>query len=175
MSFVRPEVGTFLKRWSEAIVWGLLTLLGLHALWLGLSEMAWVLILVGATLTTLGAAYTVGAILRIRLADPVPAEGVVQVDEARVAYFGPLGGAFIDMDDLNRVEITDRFWRLTASDGTQLNIPRGASGVDALPDAFTALPGYSIAASDWQRSGEPTVPADNVRTLTRETLPDRPN
>ncbi len=175
MSFVRPEVGSFLKRWSEALVWGALTLLGLHSLWLGLSEMAWVLILVGATLTTLGAAYTVGAVLRIRLADPVPAEGVVQVDEARVAYFGPLGGAFIDMEDLNRVEVTERFWRLTGNDGTQLNIPRGASGADALPDAFTALPGYSIASIDWQRATANSVPPDNVHALSAPTEPRRGN
>ncbi len=82
-------------------------------------------------------------------------EGVVVIDEARIAYFGPRGGGFVDLPSIVGVEIVTRphvppdsthAWVLSAEDGTRLVIPIGAEGADRLFDALSPLPGIDFDA-----------------------------
>ncbi len=179
MSLIRPELAERLHRWREPAVWGLTALVGAYWSVTGLAGSAWLLTLTGLLLAAVGAAFALGAVRRIRLADPVPAEGVVQIDEGRVGYFGPLGGAFIDVDNLDRVEITARFWRLSGVDGAQVNIPRGAAGAERLPDALSVLPGFTLGGKPLQRGGtrvmwERSVKVTPFRRIAPPRSPHRP-
>jgi hypothetical protein len=78
----------------------------------------------------------------------------VEIRERRIFYFGPYGGAVVDVEALSQVSIvtTDRgpaeddaFWLLDHDDGPEVLIPNAASGAAGLLDAFAALPGFSYA------------------------------
>ena len=95
------------------------------------------------------------ALRRMRLANATPAEGVVVIDEARIAYLGPRGGGFVDLPAVARVEIVTRphippasahAWVITTEDGGKLVIPLGAEGADGLLDALSPLPGIDFDA-----------------------------
>jgi hypothetical protein len=141
MSFVRPEATAAITRWREALIgaaavaigaWWFLGPGGLLG-WIGLAVM-----LGGVALIVLG-------IQRGRFRIPGNGPGVVQVDEGRITYFGPLTGGVVDLAELSRLEIdatgTPAHWRLTQPGQPPLYIPVTADGAEALFDAFATLPG----------------------------------
>jgi hypothetical protein len=153
-AFVRPEAAAALRRWREPAVWGALLALGVWMVWQGYSQLAPVSFVAGLAATATGASLLLGAIRRLRLRGEL-GEGVVVIDEARIAYFGPRGGGFVDLPAIVRVEIVTRphvppdsahAWVLTAEDGTRLVVPIGAEGADGLFDALSPLPGIDFDA-----------------------------
>jgi hypothetical protein len=100
----------------------------------------------GWALVALGAALALAALQRLRFGLHDGGPGVVQIDERRLSYFGPLTGGVIDLDDLTRLGIDGSshppHWLLTAP-GAVLAVPVNAAGAEALFDAFAALPGLS--------------------------------
>lgn len=152
MSFLRPEATAQVRRWAEPAVAGLVLAiifwvglsLGLTGRWLG-----WVVLAVlgPVVLMWFRAAYS-----RARLASTRDGPGVVEIDERRIAYLGPLNGGIADLDALSAVQIVttglgpfepDIFWVLHHADGPPVVIPTSAEGADGLLDAFAALPGFS--------------------------------
>ena len=141
MSFIRPEARTQIWRWRElliavgvlalGLVWGLGSggLLG----WLG-----WALVPLAAILGFVGLQRG-----RFRLGGGGP--GVVQLDEGRIAYFGPLTGGSVSAVDLTRLSLDPTakppHWVLEQPGQPPLYIPVNAAGAEALFDAFSALPG----------------------------------
>jgi hypothetical protein len=150
MSFVRPELAEAFARRREALLWAAALLAGVALLWRGWARSEPVTLLAGIACAGAGFALLRGALARMRLAAEEPGPGVVTVDEGRIGYFGPLGGGFVDLDALTRVELLarpTRAWRLTAEDGTRLSIPLGALGAEALLDALAGLPGLDLSAA----------------------------
>lgn len=154
MSFVRPELAARFRLWREAIVWGALLLLGLWMIWRGYRSLAPLPFVAGLAATATGASLLRAAVRRVRLHTDL-GEGVVVIDEARIAYFGPRGGGFVDVPAIVRVEIVTRphvppdsahAWVLVAEDGTRLVVPLGAGGADRLFDALSPLPGIDFDA-----------------------------
>lgn len=144
-----------LLRTREAVVWTALTALGLYLLARGLSPFAPVLLGFGLMVTFTGLALLVSALQRMAFRVETPGEGLVEIDEGRISYFGPRTGGSVGLTALLRVEIASRphlppdsgfAWILTAEDGSRLVIPLGAAGADHLPDALSPLPGLHLAA-----------------------------
>ncbi len=144
-----------LLRTREAIVWTALTGLGLYLVALGLSPLAPVLLGFGLMVTFTGLALLVSVLQRLAFRVETPGEGLVEIDEGRISYFGPRAGGSVGLTALLRVEIASRphlltdsgfAWILTAEDGSRLVIPLGAAGADRLPDALSPLPGLHLAA-----------------------------
>ena len=147
MSFVRPEVLAALYRWREVAGFAALGATGL-----------WLLLLGGVLLTAIGLLFVgtaaTGALLawrRVRFARDVDQPGVVEVDEGQIRYFGPHGGGFVAIPELQRLDILpdpagQLWWRLHPGLAAPLSIPVGAQGAEALFDAFSALPGLTPAA-----------------------------
>ena len=144
MSFVRPELAAGFRRWREPVVWGALLAVGLWMTWQGYSTLSPLSFVAGLVATATGASLLHGSLRRLRLIGEL-GEGVVVIDEARIAYFGPRGGGFVDVPSIVRVEIVTRphvppdsphAWVLSAEDGTRLVIPIGAEGADRLFDAL---------------------------------------
>lgn len=139
MSFIRPEVAAGLRQWRDALIGGAVALVGLRVAAVGSvfhMVLGGVLVLGGLAL-----AYTGVQRARLRGGD---GPGVVQVDEGRITYFGPLDGGSVGVSDLSRIEIEPKgfpspHWVLIGPDGA-LNIPVDAHGADALLDAFAVLP-----------------------------------
>lgn len=155
MTFLRPELAAWLRHWREPLVWGALLAWGLWLTWRGYARIEIVYFGPGLLMVAAGAALLRGALRRARLASEGPAEGMVVIDEARIGYFGPHGGGFIDLPSVVRVEIVTRphaagasahAWIITADDGTRLAIPLGAEGADGLVDALSPLPGIDFDA-----------------------------
>ena len=170
MSFLRPELAARLHFWREPIVWGALLTAGLILVWRGYARLEPLLFVLGLLLAAAGLGLMRGALRRLRLSAGAPAEGVVVIDEARIAYLGPRDGGFVDLPAVTRVEIVSRphlpassphAWVITADDGTRLTIPLGAEGADALIDALSPLPGIDfdagVAAVNARRPGRATV------------------
>lgn len=146
MSFIRPEVAIFLKKWREAIIAGVILLGSLQAASATtgvVNALSWVTALIGAALFIEG-------VRRARLPDKSGGVGVVDVDERQITYFGPLGGGAISINELSRVKVrttdhgpavSDFFWEFTDRHGQRLTIPGDAENATALFDALTALPG----------------------------------
>lgn len=141
MTFIRPEAKAALWRWREVLAGLAVAALGL--LWatgprglLGL--VGWVLVAAGVVLVVTG-------VQRLRFRRTESGPGLVEVDEGKITYFGPLSGGSVAARDLERITLdpTGRppHWILTEPGHPPLQIPVNAEGSDQLFDAFAALPG----------------------------------
>ncbi|MFT3973220.1 MAG: hypothetical protein QM699_07160 [Amaricoccus sp.] len=155
MSFLRPELQARLHTWREPLAWGGLALAGAVLIVEGYAGLAPLSFLLGLLCTATGLGLLLPALRRVRLAAETPAEGVVVIDEARIAYLGPRGGGFVDLPSVARVEIVSRphippasahAWIITTDAGERLTIPLGAQGADGLLDALSPLPGIDFDA-----------------------------
>jgi hypothetical protein len=182
MSFIRPAATGAIRRWGEpAAAGGLVVLTG----WLGIGwagqggALGWIVLAAAALALFWLRAAVLGA-LAVR---PVTGAGLVVLREGEVGYMGPHGGGFMELDDLIRIDIyivapgQDPVWRLVGRSGSALVIPATAEGAAHLPEALTALPGFSdltavgVLQRDrpgrhviWQRAGQsPGLPANIAR------------
>lgn len=139
--FLRPEARAALWRWREVLVSAAILVLGFWWAASSFGVMRWL----GAIVATIGLALGIAAVQRVRFAQGGGGAGVVQIRERRLAYFGPLTGGVIDLDDLTRVELDGggrpAHWLLTGHGAQSLAIPVDAEGADDLFDVFAALPG----------------------------------
>jgi hypothetical protein len=140
--FLRPEVRAAFWRWREVAVSVALFALGL---WWALTGFG-LMVVLGWAVAALGATATYAAVQRLRFSRGGGGQGVVQVDEARVTYFGPFGGGAVELGDLARVDLdgssTPPHWWLMGGDGAVVAIPVDAEGAEALLGAFSALPRF---------------------------------
>ena len=139
--FLRPEARATLWRWREVIAGGVTLAFGLWWAASGVSPVRWLALPILAA----GSAIVWTGLQRQRFRRGGGGLGVVQIVERRLAYWGPLTGGMVDLDDLARLSLDPRgkpvHWVLTPHSGAVLHIPVDAEGGDALFDAFTALPG----------------------------------
>ncbi|MDF1856520.1 hypothetical protein [Pseudooceanicola sp.] len=142
MSFMRPEVALAARRWREALIGVAILAFGL---WIALAALG-ILIWLGWLFALAGLGLIAAGVQRGRFRIGHNGPGVVQVDEGQIAYFGPWNGGVVALSEI--VEITlDRgydplIWRLRQPGRAALEIPATAEGVEALFDAFTALPAF---------------------------------
>lgn len=155
MSFIRPDLRDRLHTWREPIAWGTLALVGAGLIWHSYADIAPLSFVLGLICLATGLGLLPPSLRRLRLASSTPAEGMVVIDEARIAYLGPRGGGFVDLPAVSRVEIVTRphippasphAWVITTDDGERLTIPLGAAGADGLLDALSPLPGIDFDA-----------------------------
>lgn len=145
MSFIRPEVVQFFRRWAETLI---MAGAGLLVLWFALSGFAFRSVLVSGGLFALAAvlfALTWIAAQKARLrrggADP----GVVSVEEARITYFGPEAGGEAHLEMIAEVAVCagrEAVWIVRQKGYPPLIVPAAARGAEALAEAFAALPGF---------------------------------
>ena len=145
--FLRPEARAFLWRWREVLVAGVVIALGVWWIFTGIGINRWL----GVIFTLIGLGWTYTAVQRARFAQEGDGPGVVQVRERRLAYYGPLDGGMIDVEDLTQLELDpsshpDPSWVLSGVGGQRIAIPINAAGADALFDVFAALPGIETAS-----------------------------
>lgn len=144
--FLRPAARAALWRWREALTGTGVVLFGF---WWGVGA-ATLVQWIGWAFVAIGLALLVGGIQRGRFRTDAEGPGVVQVDERRLSYFGPLTGGIIDMDDLTLLELDPQampgaHWILTGQGGQRVAVPVNADGADALFDLFASLPGIRTA------------------------------
>lgn len=141
MSFVRPEATKSLTRWRETLIGGAIVALGA---WWAISA-GGILSWVGYALLPIGAALSFVGVQRARFRAASGGPGIVQVDEGRVTYFGPLTGGMVDLAEMTRLTLDPTakpaHWGLFQPGQPALMIPATAEGADALFDAFATLPG----------------------------------
>lgn len=184
MSFLRPEATATVRRYAEPAVYVAIAAFFLwkavdavaSGAWLGLA-----LLVPGA----LAAFAAIGAVERALVArrSRAAGPGVVSVQEGRITYLGPHGGATVAIDGLVRVDVVieraggfspGARWELTDEDGQRLSIPASAANADALLDVLGGLPGFNnmsvvLAMSEregrrpvWRRSA-PAISAPPAR------------
>jgi hypothetical protein len=153
VSFVRPEAARAIRHYAEPALyaaiaafclWKAVSLLA-GGSWIGLAPLA-----VGAiaAFAVLGTAER--ALVARRSARSGP--GIVWVQEGRIGYFGPHGGATVAVDALVRVDIiagddpSESRWELTDESGQRLSIPASAAQAETLLDALGGLPGFNNMA-----------------------------
>lgn len=140
MSFVRPEAADSLWRWREVLA-GCASL-GIGG-WLAATTYG-ALFLIGCGALVAGLALIAAGVQRGRFRAGGGGQGVVDVDERQITYFGPFGGGSMAVEDLVEVSLDGSGnWLLRDAKGQHLLIPIKAEGADTLFDAFTALPGLS--------------------------------
>ncbi|WP_204115660.1 hypothetical protein [Shimia biformata] len=140
MSFIRPEARAALWRWREVLA--ALPVMALGAMWLSgfglLQIVGGVVLLAGVVLAFIGWQ-------RARFRSDQAGPGVVQVDEGRVTYFGPLNGGAVDLREVTLVSLDPtsrpKAWLIRQPQQPDLQIPVNATGAEALFDAFATLPG----------------------------------
>lgn len=153
MSLVRPEAVEAIRRYAEPAIFGLVAALCLWksvallaaGAWIGLAPLALGLL---AAFATLGTAER--ALVARRSASAGP--GIVTVQEGRISYFGPHGGATVAVDALVGIDIVIEGepavarWELTDEIGKRLAIPASAANAGALLDVLGGLPGFNNMA-----------------------------
>lgn len=140
MSFVRPEVARSLQRWRETLIGAALLIGALILLQDSFGGRFWI----GVLVALFGAGLVITGIPRARARGLGGGAGVIEVDERRITYFGPLSGGAMALEDVVRLAADPgRRWVLTSSDGELMTIPMDAEGHEALFDVFAALPGLS--------------------------------
>ena len=144
--FFRPEARAFLWRWREVLTAGAVAIFGL---WWALNA-AGMNVWLGYLIVAVGLAWGAAAVQRARFAGDGDGPGVVQVRERRLAYFGPLDGGIMDVDDLTQLTLDptshpDPSWILSGVGGQRIAIPINAAGADDLFDVFAGLPGIRTA------------------------------
>jgi hypothetical protein len=154
VSFVRPEVAEAIRRYGEPAIYAAIAALCLWkgvallaaGAWIGLAPMALGLV---AAFAVLGTAERALVARRSAAAGP----GIVTVQEGRISYFGPHGGATVAVDALVRVDIVtgdddagDARWELTDEMGKRMSIPAGAANAGTLLDVLGGLPGFNNMA-----------------------------
>ena len=161
MSFLRPEAVATLRRWGESAAAGGSALL---FAWWGVPD-----VLAGDIFGWFFLAIAVGSLIWLRAAAvralaarPATGAGAAVIREGEIGYMGPWQGGFLDVDDIVRVEIyhvqggSDPVWRLVGRYGQALSIPANAEGAGRLPEALTALPGFSdLSAVAAMQRGQP--------------------
>lgn len=145
--FLRPEARAFLWRWRD--VWLGLAVVS-FGLWWGLNSVGAVVWL-GWLLTAAGGIWAAAGVQRGRFRQKGDGPGVVQIRERRLAYFGPLDGGVMDVNDLTLLELDPTahpapVWVLTGISGQRIAIPVNAAGAEALFDIFSALPDIKTGA-----------------------------
>ncbi len=145
--FLRPEAKAQLWRYRDVIAGAGIAILGLYWALTRYGILSWI----GWIMVAGGVIWLLGGLQRalFRRGDDGP--GVVQIRERRFAYFGPLDGGVMDVDDLTVLEIDpsshpDPSWVLTGIGGQRLAIPINAKGAEELFDVFAALPGIKTQA-----------------------------
>lgn len=146
MSLIRPEIRAAAWRGREMLTGLGLALLGAWASVGSFGLLRWLGIVV--VLASLAFAYT--GWQRMRLRPRATGQGVIEVDEGRITFWGPLDGGSVGRDALRSVSLDHgnhpATWVLRETDGTTLHIPVNAGGQDALLDALDTLPGLSSGA-----------------------------
>lgn len=140
--FLRPEVRALAWRYRDMLLGLILLALGLF--W-GLRSFG-ILQWIGYGLAAFGTIWAVAGVQLARFRQDGEGPGVVQIRERRLAYFGPLEGGVMDVDDLTMLEIDPGSypapsWVLSGVGGQRIAIPINAAGADDLFDVFAALPG----------------------------------
>ncbi len=153
---IRPEIRAGLWRGREMVA-GAGT--GLFGLWIALSTFG-VTRWLGAAILLAGLALILAGWQRMRLRPKEQGLGMIEADEGRITYWGPLDGGSVERDLLSAVAIDlgsyPPVWVLSQQGGPELHIPVTAAGQDALVDTLNSLPGLSAArlASARERGGD---------------------
>ncbi|MDP5084488.1 MAG: hypothetical protein NWQ23_03635 [Yoonia sp.] len=140
--FLRPEVRALAWRYRDMLLGLALLALGLFWALRSFGILQWI----GYGLIGLGLIWAIAGAQRARFRQDGGGPGVVQIRERRLAYFGPLDGGVIDVEDLTQLEIDpsshpEPSWVLTGIGGQRIAIPINAAGAEELFDVFAALPG----------------------------------
>ncbi|MBW7920552.1 MAG: hypothetical protein H3C51_00430 [Rubellimicrobium sp.] len=142
---IRPEVMAALVRW-RGVLGALAT--GAFGFWLAARFFGSIAV-IGWGLLVLSPVLLLIAVQRRRFADAGgDGPGLVELVEGRIGYFGPSGGGFVALDDLEEILLAGageaRVWLLRGA-GAELAVPLGAEGAEVLFDAFVSLPGVTAA------------------------------
>lgn len=177
MSFFRPEALAALGRVAEpvltAVLAGWLVFRALDST--GLAAAALLALAGGAAVWSVAAAGR--SVMAARSHGRTPEAGVVEIDEGRIAFFGPESGGVVALDSLVVVAAvpgpdgSPAVWSLLTEDGTRLSVPAGARGAGRLPDTLAALPGFDSLAAPRLLS---RVPPGGSAVLWRRPRRPRP-
>lgn len=146
MSFIRPEVETFLRSYGEVFAGILLAAFGLYFV----MQTGWVLQGLGGVLIFTGITIAYTAYRRARFPHASDGPGVVEVDERQISYFAAFAGGTVSIEALARISIVtqdagpmgyDTVWHFEEDGGGALHVPASASGIERLFDAFAPLNG----------------------------------
>ncbi len=142
--FIRPEVLAALVRW-RGVIGAVAT--GAAGWWLATRWFGSIAV-IGWGLLALSPVLLLVAVQRQQFADAGgEGPGMVEVVEGRIGYFGPAGGGFMALDDLDEILLAgpegDRVWILRSRGEPDLSVPLGAEGAETLFDAFVTLPGVT--------------------------------
>ncbi|SNR65448.1 hypothetical protein [Puniceibacterium sediminis] len=139
---IRPGAKRELRRWRDALAGAAVLLVGLYwGFFTGGGLLHWM----GYAVALGGLAVAFAGIQRARFRQGEGGPGVVEINERRISYFGPLTGGVVDLDDLDALSLDQGekppHWVLVQSGQPPLHIPLTATGAEALFDAFATLPG----------------------------------
>ncbi len=144
-TFIRPQVQAWFRRWRETLAAIAVASLGAWWAFASAGLLAWI----GGALALGGVAVAGASFQRTRFRSHGGGVGVVQLDEGRLTYFGPLTGGSLDLRDITEVAHDPQgrppHWVLRSPE-TTLAIPVDAEGAEALFDAFSQLPGLDLRA-----------------------------
>ena len=151
MAFIRPEIRDTLTRWRAALIGGLIACFG--AYWT--LRTGGLFMIIGVVVLLLGLALLWDGVRRARFPAGGGGLGVVELDERRISYLGPLGGGSLSLNELVRIQIvrtdngqfrSDVLWQFMDRDGQRLAIPTNAEGADRIFDALAAFHGVDYEA-----------------------------
>lgn len=163
--FIRTEAKATMWRFRDVIGGAVVLCLGGWMVWQGFGFVPWL----GVITMALGVALFVTGLQRARFRQGDDGPGVVQITERRLAYFGPLQGGVMDIEDVSMLAFDPSghpapYWVLTGPENREIAVPITAKGAEALFDTFAVLPGMR---TDKLLAVLNTLPAEKVVIWSR--------
>ena len=144
MSFTRPEARAVIWRWREALTGTCAVALGLYWVLVPGGLLHWV----GYTVVAAGLLLAFAGLQRGRFRTGAGGVGVVQIDEGRISYFGPLSGGSVALSEMSMLSYDSSarppHWILHQPREADLYVPVNAEGADTLFDVSASLPGLRL-------------------------------
>lgn len=139
--FIRPELKAAAWRLRDVLTAVCICGLGAWLVYGGRGVLPWL----GWIFLALGVALLIAGIQRTRFRQGDDGPGVVQITERRLAYFGPLDGGVVDINDISMLAFDPGghpapHWVITGPENRQIAIPTTAKRAELLFDTFSSLP-----------------------------------
>ncbi|MGB0959209.1 MAG: hypothetical protein ACPGVK_03080 [Halocynthiibacter sp.] len=147
MDFIRPDARAKIAQFREVWAAMAVVVVGFWIFWITFGFVQYL----GLALMMLGLLLLWTGFVKARLRILGGAQGVLEVDERQLTWFGPYGGYVISLNEVLKIEVSGTgdpqaaHWVFTDPTQGPISVPMAAKGNESLIDALSLFRGLKYA------------------------------